>query len=254
MKNKPTYWINSVDHALRLAIILHVEGPLTVAGAADRLGVARSTAHRLLSMLVYRDFAVQDEHRVYQAGPLLSLGPTSLAHTASLRAIALPHLTRLADELRESTQLQILTGSHVRFVATVEAARLPRVGNREGMVHPAYLSSAGKSLLAELDAEHFDCAYRDSEQLGRKDLPSRAKLAAELAGIRARGFALNLEESEDGLVAVGRALRWNGGTSAGISVSMPSSRYDESQLRVYVRAITATAHALERELIEAIGP
>ena len=44
--------------------------------AAERLGVARSTAHRLLSMLLYRDFAVQDEDRRYDAGPVLSLVPT----------------------------------------------------------------------------------------------------------------------------------------------------------------------------------
>ena len=51
MKNKPAYAITSVDHALQLATVLQVEGPLTVSEAAERLGVARSTAHRLLSML-----------------------------------------------------------------------------------------------------------------------------------------------------------------------------------------------------------
>ncbi|WP_213016961.1 helix-turn-helix domain-containing protein [Rhodococcus sp. 3A] len=55
-KNPPAYAISSVDHALRLAAMLHLKGELTVAEAADRLGVARSRAHRLLQMLVYRDF------------------------------------------------------------------------------------------------------------------------------------------------------------------------------------------------------
>jgi DNA-binding IclR family transcriptional regulator len=67
MKNKPAYSIDSVDHALRLAILLRHEGPLRVAEVAERLGVARSTAHRLLAMLVYRDFAVQGADRRDQA-------------------------------------------------------------------------------------------------------------------------------------------------------------------------------------------
>jgi DNA-binding IclR family transcriptional regulator len=71
LKEPPAYAIASVDHALRLAVLLQLEGPVTVSAAAERLGVARSTAHRLLTMLVYRDFAVQDEDRRYRAGPVI---------------------------------------------------------------------------------------------------------------------------------------------------------------------------------------
>jgi DNA-binding MarR family transcriptional regulator len=63
MKNKPAYGIDSVDHALHLATVLQQEGPLRVTDAAQRLGVAPSAAHRLLAMLVYRDFAEQDVDR-----------------------------------------------------------------------------------------------------------------------------------------------------------------------------------------------
>ena len=61
MRNKPAYAIESVDHALHLAQLLQQEGPLRVTDAAGRLGVSVSTAHRLLAMLVYRDFAEQTQ-------------------------------------------------------------------------------------------------------------------------------------------------------------------------------------------------
>jgi hypothetical protein len=73
-----------------------------VAQAAERLGVARSTAHRLLTMLVYRDFAVQDDSRVYHAGPVLELAAHSQSATARLRAAALPHLQQLVNVLDET--------------------------------------------------------------------------------------------------------------------------------------------------------
>src|SRR5438445_335664 len=72
MKNKPPYPLQSVDHALQLLQILRDNGSLRVSEAAQELGTARSTAHRLLAMLVYRDFAMQDEARNYLPGPALS--------------------------------------------------------------------------------------------------------------------------------------------------------------------------------------
>jgi len=77
VKNKPTYSIDSVDHALRLAGLLQQEGPLRVADAAERLGVARSTAHRLLAMLVYRDFAVQMPIGATPPDPSCAIWPAS---------------------------------------------------------------------------------------------------------------------------------------------------------------------------------
>ena len=101
-KERPSYAISSVDHALRLATMLQLEGELTVSEAAERLDVARSTAHRLLAMLVYRDFAVQTEQRVYRAGPVLELAAHSESATSRLRTIALPHVADLVRRARAS--------------------------------------------------------------------------------------------------------------------------------------------------------
>src|SRR6476469_338717 len=91
-KTRRHYALTSVDHALRLAVMLQVEGPLSVSDAAERLDVARSTAHRLLSRLVYRDFARQGEDRRYHAVPVMSWTADAQSRTALLRTIAMPHL------------------------------------------------------------------------------------------------------------------------------------------------------------------
>ena len=89
-KERPAYAITSVDHALRIATMLQLEGELSVSQAADRLGVARSTAHRLLRMLVYRDFAVATETRTYRPGPVLELA----AHSRSTPRSCEPRRSR----------------------------------------------------------------------------------------------------------------------------------------------------------------
>jgi hypothetical protein len=146
MRNKPAYGIESVDHALRLAVLLRQEGPLRVTDVAQRLGVARSTAHRLLAMLVYREFAVQDADRRYLAGPVLR--HQTPEPVRRLRTLAVPHLRALVERTGETANLMILRGDQVRFAATVQCDQVLRVGDREGRLLPAHLASGGRALLA----------------------------------------------------------------------------------------------------------
>ena len=253
LKTPPPYAIASVDHALRLAAMLQLEGGMTVSEAAARLGVARSTAHRLLAMLVYRDFAVQDEDRVYRAGPVLELAAHSPSRTSSLRGAALPHLRRLVDLLEETANLAIRTGDTVRFIASAECRQALRVGSREGMVFPAHRTTAGLLLLAELTGAELDQVYAAERYRDRPaERPDLASLRTELARVRRQGFAVNAGRSERGLVAVGVMVRGPDGTAqAGLSVSMPSVRYDRHQLPALAQTLRATAGRLEADLAAA---
>jgi DNA-binding IclR family transcriptional regulator len=246
LKTPPSYAIASVDHALRLAAILQLEGGLTVSEAAARLGVARSTAHRLLAMLVYRDFAVRDESRVYRAGPVLELAAHSRSRVSALRAAALPHLQRLADLTGETANLSIRAGDTARFVASVESSQTLRVGSRESMVFPAHLTTAGLLLLAELTDAELDEVYACARYADRPgERPDMGALRARLARVRRAGFAVNNERSERGLVAVGVPVRGRDGTAlAGLSVAMPSVRYDPSRMPWLAAVLGSAAQAL----------
>jgi DNA-binding IclR family transcriptional regulator len=227
VKTPPPYAIASVDHALRLATILQLEGTLTVADAAQRLGVARSTAHRLLRMLVYRDFATQDDARVYHAGPVLQLAAHSRSQTSLLRASAMPHLRRLVDALGESVNL-----------------------TREGMVFAAHRTSGGLLLLAELSAPELEALYAEPHDEAF-DVPDLAKLRTESARIRRQGFALNHGRSERGVVAVGVPVHGPDGSAiAGLSVSMPSVRYAKERLPSLVAALHRAAGPIEADLAQ----
>jgi DNA-binding IclR family transcriptional regulator len=252
MKTRPPYAIASVDHALHIATMLQLEGRLTVSEAAERLGIARSTAHRLLKMLVYRDFAVQDESRAYYAGPVLELAAHSPSEASRLRAIALPHLHHVVDVLDESANLIARTGATARFIASVECEQSLRVGNREGMVFPAHRVTGGLVLLAELSDEELDALYAQERYTERpSERPDLAGLRKDLLQIRRQGFVVNEGRSERGVVAIGRPVRRpDGSVAAGISISMPSVRYDPLRLRSYVATLGLAAGAIEAELRE----
>lgn len=233
MKHRPAYAIGSVDHALCLAAWLQQEGSITVSEAALRLGVGRSTAHQLLTMLVYRDFAVQDDFgRAFLPGPVLDRAGDSPSEAAVLRAAAMEPLSGLVDLVGESANLAVRAHDMARFIASVECTKALRVASREGMVFPAHRLSCGLVLLAELSEEQVRAVYEaptaDEHEAGAPDL---TRLLTDLGQIRRRGLAICQEQAEHGIVAIGRAVRDREGRAvAGLSISMPSVRYSDAEL------------------------
>lgn len=246
LKTPPSYAIASVDHALRLATVLQLEGGLTVSAAAERLGVARSTAHRVLQMLVYRDFARQDEDRVYRAGLMLELAAHSPSRTAELRKAALPVLQRLSVTFDESVNVSIRAGETTRFIASVECQRALRVPSREGMVFPLPRTTTGMLYLASLpDRELQQMLERYSDGRGVQ----RRILLQDVVRARRTGFAVNFHRSEKGLVAIGVPIpRVGGDLFAGLSVSLPSVRYDERRVDWYVSVLRSASAGLVENL------
>lgn len=231
---RPTYLIESVDNALHLLQLLRDVGALRLSDAAAELGVAPSTAHRLLSMLVYRGFATQDEKRRYHPGPAMGAGPAEHGWTRELADRCRPHMEALSVRCGETVNLVIRVGTQVRFLHTVESTQPLRVGDRQGQVLDAEFASGGRALLAELPPATLERLYllpadeTGERQPGDKRMP-RARydeFAAELAACRAVGFSVNVGGTEDGVAAFGAALHNGAGAVLGAwSVAVPATRY-----------------------------
>lgn len=262
MQNIVAYPIESVDNALRLILLLGrhageagpdgaVTGPgLGVAEAARRLGVAPSTAHRLLAMLRHHGFAVQDGRRRYHLGPACAQAGHGGPPARDLRAVMRPHLGLVSRELQETVHLMVLEGTAVRFIEGVEATHALRVGTRAGMVLPAHCTSGGKAMLAHLTKAEVDALYAHGlpEIYGPAlaDLPA---LRGHLAGVRRRGYAINREESERGITGIGVCLRDTDGRVHGaMAVAMPTARCPNSRIPEVGRLLQQAAGQLTGEL------
>lgn len=252
MKNKPAYAVESVDNALRILQALRDSGQLRVSDIAAELGIARSTAHRLLSMLVYRDFAIRSDDHSYLPGPALSAPPLHGEPMARLRAQLRPCMEALRDSVRETVNLQVRLGAQTRFIYTVESSQVLRVGDRQGTIMPAWVTSGGKALLAELPDARLAALLRGAAgrpPAGLTD-PGRRSLIAELRLVRERGWAENIEQSESGLCAVGMCVRdASGAAVAALSVAAPAARYSPAVAKSLIRELTATVSAVTAQAI-----
>ncbi|BDH55442.1 IclR family transcriptional regulator [Tsukamurella sp. PLM1] len=233
MRNRPAYGQSSVDNALLLLHILRDQGIVSVSQAAELLGVARSTAHRLLAMLVYRDFAVENDENKYVPGPSLYVAAVEHRPTGEYNTHLRPVMTRIATETGETVQLAVRTGRWVRFIATVESAQAIRVGDRRGVALPARLTAAGRAILAELSPPHLRSLYQTPGNDGEAGLsnPQWQRLGRELELTRHRGYAVNAGDTEEGLHAIGIAVRAaDGSVGAALAVAGPATRLGEGRI------------------------
>lgn len=240
---KPSYLLESVDNALRLLQMLRDVGAVRLKEAAAELDIAPSTAHRLLAMLVYRGFAVQDEKRLYHPGPAMGAGPAESGWTRELTEICRPHMEHLSITCGETVNLVIRVGTQVRFLCSTESTAMLRVGDRQGQVLPAELTAGGRALLAELDAAVVEQLY------DHLDAAERAEFTKQLTGFRTAGFALNVEQTEEGVAAFGVTLHSPSGPAVGaLSIAVPIVRYRRHSHGPLVAQLRRTAHEIEVDL------
>ncbi|MGH9088117.1 MAG: IclR family transcriptional regulator [Acidimicrobiales bacterium] len=251
-EGRRSYLVGSVDSALRLLAALRDHPSLAVKESAELLGVAPSTAHRLLSTLQANGFVAQDPTtRRYGPGPaLLGVALASLRRV-DVRRVARPHLAALSAETRETANLGVPEGAMVRIIDSVEGPEVVRVSARTGEVVPSHLAAAGKVLLAALsDGELFHLLPADRLP-GRSGSPSidRADLIRELAEVRRQGHATSDEETSPGLASVGVGIRdARGRMLAALSVSLPVERFDAARAETIAAATHHRAARIEEEL------
>ncbi|MDP9399320.1 MAG: IclR family transcriptional regulator, partial [Actinomycetota bacterium] len=159
-------------------------------------------------------------------------------------------LAALARATGETTHLVVLEGNSVRFVDGVDGEQTLRVGSRVGVLLPAHATSGGKALLAELAPEELHGLYAAGLPATRPGAPGDlAALRRELGRVRRRGFALNLEESERGVNAVGACVRSvTGAPVAAAVVAGPAVRCGRRELLALADPLLETARTIRTAL------
>ncbi|MCM2394387.1 IclR family transcriptional regulator, partial [Streptomyces albipurpureus] len=213
--------------ALRLLLWFGDHRQIRLTDASTHLGVASSTAHRLLAMLQYRGFVMQNPStRAYEPGPALSSVASAIMRHVDVRARVRPAMERLNKEFGETVHLACLEGSHVKFLDAVESTRAVRVSSRVGKVVPAQATSSGKAMLSRLPVENLREVFPDEwlESVTTKTIATRTELEQAVQRSRRRGYATSQEESEEGVASVAVAVESPSGALFCLNVSVPTYR------------------------------
>jgi DNA-binding IclR family transcriptional regulator len=244
--------LSSVANAIRLTKAFSDEHfEIGISALAARLGLAKSTVHRLVSTLV--EYGILEQNRdngKYRPGlALFELGmlvrrKMDTATEASAAMMALRATTG------ETVQLAIFEGSSVLYTRIFESQQGVRMSVQIGSRAPAHCTAVGKVLLAFQSAEVIrDVVAAGLARLTDNTMVDPKVLESELASVRARDYAIDDEESEVGLRCAAAPIRDHSGqVVAAIGVSAPVQRMSKKALHACVPSVTAAGEGISRRL------
>lgn len=245
--------IRAVDRALDVLLCFTRQRPqLSMTQIAELVGMHKSTVHRLLLTLEKKQFVQRDPiSGVYQPGiRFLQLASLSLENN-SLRQIAAPYMRRLQEQHLETVDLGILDGEDIVFLDVLESPQRIRLAAAVGQRLPAFCTASGKAILALLPEENVRQILQGSMKSYTPNTP--LSVEAILGGLRqARqlGFAISVEEFEDGINAVSAPIVNSEGVPvASIAIAGPSYRLTVEQMEAIGPSIAAATSEISREIV-----
>jgi DNA-binding IclR family transcriptional regulator len=200
--------IQSIDRAVELLdTIAAAPEPETAPALADRCGLNRSTAWRILATLEHHGLVERDPaSKRYSLG----FGVLKLAAAAGhepLVRLAHPVMRRLAEATGETVNLAVARQLELVYADQVQAPHV-MAPNWLGHTVPLHATSTGKAFLAALPADELDALLRSRlERFTETTITEPGALRAELGEVRSRGYAVSRGELEDALWGVSAVAR-----------------------------------------------
>jgi DNA-binding IclR family transcriptional regulator len=244
--------LSSVTNSLRLIkAFSEEEYEIGISDLAKRLGLAKSTVHRLASALLGEGILEQNprDGKYHLGLALFELG-TMVRRKMDFTVEARPFLRALMEKTGETVHLAILDHDSILYVITHESKQALRMGSKVGTRVPAHSTAVGKALLAfQPDEEIERILARGLPQSTPNTIVEAKALRRELALVRSRSYATDDEESEIGLRAIAAPIRVDtGNVVAAISIAGPVHRMARKALLGWVRELVEAAEAVSLRL------
>ena len=249
-------FVQSLDRGLA---VIRAFGPdrerLSLSEVARATGLTRAAARRFLLTLVKLGY-VRNDGREFSLRPrVLELGYAYLSGLA-LPEVAAPHMEELVARLHESSSISVLDGHHIVYVVRVPTKRIMTVAISVGTRFPAYATSMGRVLLAQLSDDELEryLAEATFERLTSRTVTNPARLRTIVRDAARQGYAIVDQELEEGLRAVAAPIRGADVGSAAINVSAHASRVSMGAMRGQILpALLETARQIEADL-QSVSP
>lgn len=225
-----------------------IDGPIKLADLSERMGLTRSTTHRLANALVDRGFLTFLPREGYQLGPkLLQLGFLAQAQ-ADVVQIARPHIEALATASEDVVHLGRLDGDQALYLDKIPGRRRVEISSRIGDRHPLTSTGLGKALMLD-DPESSWARLLESERANGTHDADPALWLERMRGYVAAGRAFDLEENEDQIRCVAAPIRdASGAIVAAISLSSAAQYMDDDRMAALSDDVRATAHKISADL------
>jgi DNA-binding IclR family transcriptional regulator len=225
--------------------------PRELKDIAEKMGVHRTTALRLVQTLTAGGFVRRDELGHYGVGFRLAGLAQRALDQFDLRSVVHPHIVALGHDVGHTVQFAVPQGDHLIYVDKIEPPQAIRLNTQIGdyvMIHTAGVS---KATLAYLQPGKRDAiiAQATFEGFTPSTITSKEDFLALLTNVRAQGWAMDDGEFESVTNCIAAPV-WDHANSVvgGISITSFKNKADLEQLREYLPRLLETTTTISREL------
>jgi IclR family transcriptional regulator, KDG regulon repressor len=227
------------------------QAEIGITDLAKRLGVAKSTVHRMAASLISEGLLEQNPaNGKYRLGiALFRLG--SLVRSRMLvSSKAQPLLRNLREKFNETVDLVVLDGSEIMYVQNMESSHTVRMRSDIGARKPAYCTAEGRAILAFQTADVVERILRDGlTPRTPQTVTDPEMLQKILDRVRVHGCAIDDEECDAGFRCIAAPLHNGAGeVVAAIGLGGPVARFSKHAVDAFVPHVVETAAAISMRL------
>lgn len=257
MRNKVAdrNFINSLARGFSLLEVFSPKEPfLGITEIATKLGLSKTTVFRITHTLNKTGYLQYDlENQKYYLGPkVLGMGFATLG-SMKFREIARPYMEELSRATGENINLGVLEGHEVLYIEQIKSKQILDVKLYIGSRIPTYNTSIGRAILAYLPLPKLNEIFKKLCQIPEASAFLGAKyekILKNLEKVRSKGYAINNEEWEIGIRAIGAPIfNRTGSTEGGINISVLSNKTSVNELETrYAPLLIETARRISSSL------
>jgi DNA-binding IclR family transcriptional regulator len=229
----------------------HTGRAVSLADVAGRTALPKSTTHRILAALSERGYVVPVEPGRYAPGPQVFVIASIASNFSDYPRLVRPLLADLRRSTKDTIHLALLVGTEAVYIDKLDGDRPYRMASEIGNRLALHCTAIGKAILADLMVLERDrlVARLSLSSRTARTITDRAELVNELNKTRARRYAIDDEENEDGIRCVGAAFCGHRGTTLGaLSVSAPTFALATAQAHALAPGLIAAADAVSLAL------
>lgn len=224
---------NTIKKAFEIVKLIEKnQGKYTLTDIVKALGINKTTAFRNLKTLEELNILEKINNLYYLGISLFEMGSKVYLKQIIIEKIH-PILRKLSEEVNETVNLAKIHNSMVLYLDKIESRRSLQIQSSIGDTLPLYCTSLGKSILSILpENEMMEIIKNISfEKTTNKTISNKIKLIEQINEIKLRGYSVDDEEFEEGLICISVPLYLKNHNFYGsISLSGPSIRFDQATL------------------------
>jgi len=211
---------------LILESMAECQGSISLNELTQKVNMPKSTVYRIIRTLCESGYVQGAEGSGYYEITRRLSRIAEGNRYGDLLSMALPYLNRMHHEFNETVNLGIRERHDIRYLHVIETTRSLRWILQPGETDSLYTTALGKAILASKPQGESGRLLDHAEKRKLISRKQSSGLLREIPAIRGNRWAIDRENTVEGVICMAFSLREKGWKDSAISIAIPTVRYN----------------------------